>query len=97
MTLISERSGLARNHDSSAGARGRQAVTQSMVIGACVLWGFLLLSGLSYLLAEAEDARPLSESRARRRLACRYADIDGVFQRARGIDRKSTRLNSSHT
>jgi len=44
-----------------------------------VLWGFLLLSGLSYLLVEAEDARPLSESRARRRLAFRYANIDGVF------------------
>jgi hypothetical protein len=34
-----------------------------MAIGACVLWGFLLLSGLSYLLAEAQGARPLSESR----------------------------------
>ena len=30
-----------------------------MAIGACVLWGFLSLSGLSYLLAEAQGARPL--------------------------------------
>jgi len=31
-----------------------------MAIGACVPWGFLLLSGLSYLLAEAQGARPLT-------------------------------------
>jgi hypothetical protein len=28
-----------------------------MAIGVCVLWGFLLLSGLSYLLAEATQDR----------------------------------------
>jgi hypothetical protein len=34
-----------------------------MAIGACVLWEFLLRSALSYLLAKAQGARPLSESR----------------------------------
>jgi VIT1/CCC1 family predicted Fe2+/Mn2+ transporter len=33
----------------------------SSAIYACVFWGFVLLSGLSYLLAKARGARPLPE------------------------------------
>ena len=33
----------------------------ALAIYAAVLWGFFLLSGLSYLLAKARGARPLPE------------------------------------
>ena len=40
----------------------------SIAIYACIIWGFFLLSGLSYLLARARHARPLSE-------ICKHAGV----------------------
>lgn len=40
----------------------------SIAIYACIIWGFFLLSGLSYLLATARHAGPLSE-------ICKHAGV----------------------
>jgi hypothetical protein len=40
----------------------------TIAVYACVLWGFFLLSGLSYLLARARGARPLPE-------ICKHAGV----------------------
>jgi len=37
------------------------ALPTSVAVYACLIWGFFLLSGLSYLLAKARHARALSE------------------------------------
>jgi VIT1/CCC1 family predicted Fe2+/Mn2+ transporter len=53
----------------------------SMAIYACVVWGFFLLSGLSYLLAKQRGARPLSE-------ICKHAGVAAaviVISKALGL------------
>lgn len=44
----------------------------SIAIYACIVWGFFLLSGLSYLLARARHAGPLSE-------ICKHAGVAVVI------------------